>query len=88
MARLRLETGKGRENGFDIIRQFYVLVDNHFKEKKQVQDYAEMLYRSPKTLSNLFSLYGLDSPLHIIHERIDAEARRCCSIPRRAPRNQ
>ena len=86
MARLRLETGKGRENGFDIIRQFYVLVDNHFKEKKQVQDYAEMLYRSPKTLSNLFSLYGLDSPLHIIHERIDAEARRCCSIPRRAPR--
>ena len=32
MARLRLETGKGRENGFDIIRQFYVLVDNHFKE--------------------------------------------------------
>ena len=76
MARLRLETGKGRENGFDIIRQFYVLVDNHFKEKKQVQDYAEMLYRSPKTLSNLFSLYGLDSPLHIIHERIDAEARR------------
>lgn len=76
MARLRLQVDKERENGFDIIRQFYVLVDNHFKEKKQVQDYAEMLYRSPKTLSNLFSLYGLDSPLRIIHERVDAEARR------------
>lgn len=76
MARLRLEVDQERENGFDIIRQFYVLVDNHFKEKKQVQDYAEMLYRSPKTLSNLFSLYGLNSPLRIIHERVDAEARR------------
>lgn len=76
MARLRLEVDQERENSFDIIRQFYVLVDNHFKEKKQVQDYAEMLYRSPKTLSNLFSLYGLNSPLRIIHERVDAEARR------------
>ena len=26
----------GRENTFDVIRQFYVLVDSHFKEKKQV----------------------------------------------------
>ena len=32
MARLRLEVDQERENGFDIIRQFYVLVDNHFKE--------------------------------------------------------
>ena len=41
-----------------------------------VQDYAEMLYRSPKTLSNLFAAYGLPSPLRIIHERIEAEAKR------------
>ena len=73
-------------NGFDIIRQFYVLVDNHFKEKKQVQDYAEMLYRSPKTLSNLFSLYGLNSPLRIIHERVDAEARRLLLYTSKTPR--
>lgn len=76
IAREKFQVSDERENSFDIIRQFYVLVDNHFKEKKQVQDYAEMLYRSPKTLSNLFSLYGLASPLRIIHERIDAEARR------------
>ena len=43
--------------------------------KRQVQDYADMLCRSPKTLSNLFSACGLPSPLRIIHERIDAEAR-------------
>ena len=41
-----------------------------------MQDYAEMLYRSPKTLSNLFAAYGLPSPLRIIHERIEAEAKR------------
>lgn len=76
IARQKLEVNEERENSFDIIRQFYVLVDNHFKEKKQVQDYADMLCRSPKTISNLFSLYGLSSPLHVIHERIDAEARR------------
>lgn len=76
MARQRLEGGREQENGFDIIRQFYVLVDKHFKEKKRVQDYADMLYRSPKTLSNLFARYGLGSPLRIIHERVDAEARR------------
>lgn len=76
IARRKFEVNDDRENSFDIIRRFYVLVDNHFKEKKQVQDYADMLFRSPKTISNLFSMYGLASPLHIIHERIDAEARR------------
>lgn len=76
IAREMFDVNSERENTFDVIRQYYVLVDNHFKEKKQVQDYADMLCRSPKTISNLFSLYGLSSPLRIIHERIDAEARR------------
>ena len=61
---------------FDIIRQYYILVDQYFKEKKKVQEYADMLNRSPKTLSNIFSSYGLPSPLRIIHERIEAEAKR------------
>ncbi len=67
-----------RENdkSFDVVRQFYMLVNTHFKEKKQVQDYADLLFRSPKTISNLFSEYGLPSPLRVIHERIIAEAKR------------
>lgn len=65
-----------KENTFDIIRQYYILVDAHFKEKKLVSDYAEMLHRSPKTLSNIFASYHLPSPLKIIHERIIAEAKR------------
>ena len=44
----------------------------NFKEKKQVQDYADILFRSPKTLSNLFASCGLPSPLKVIHERIEA----------------
>jgi AraC-like DNA-binding protein len=60
----------------DIIRKFNVLVDQHFRDKHQVQDYAELLFRSPKTLSNLFAKSGLPSPLVTIHQRIALEARR------------
>lgn len=76
IARNRFEVSKEKEKSFDLIRQFYVLVDTYFREKKQVQDYAEMLFRSPKTLSNLFLEYDLPSPLKVIHDRIDSEAKR------------
>ena len=76
IAREKFSVSPEREKAFDMVRQFYVLVDNHFKEKKMVQDYADMLHRSPKTLSNLFTTCGLPSPLRIIHERIEAEAKR------------
>lgn len=76
MARERFAVSSETERAFDLIRQFYILVDNHFKEKKKVQDYADMLHRSPKTLSNLFAACGLASPLRIVHERILSEARR------------
>lgn len=76
IARQRFGVGQEKEKTFDIIRQYYVLVDRHFKEKKQVQDYADILCRSPKTLSNLFSTCGLLSPLRVIHDRIEAEAMR------------
>lgn len=76
IARRKFGVGQENEKNFDIIRQFYVLVDCNYREKKQVQDYADILCRSPKTLSNLFSVCGLPSPLRIIHERIEAEAKR------------
>lgn len=76
IARDKYLINEEKEKAFDIVRRFYVLVDQYFKEKKQVQDYAELLFRSPKTLSNLFAGYGLPSPLHVIHERIISEAKR------------
>lgn len=60
----------------DTIRKFNFLVDLHYKTKRKVSDYAEMLYRSPKTLSNLFSIYNQKSPQQIILERIALEAKR------------
>lgn len=70
--------GVRKENGmqFETIRKFYVLVDTHFKEKKQVQEYADMLNKSPKTLANLLSVYQQPSAIRVIHNRIQAEAER------------
>ena len=55
IARQRLNITQEKEYSFEIIRQYYNLVDEHFRTKKQVQDYADLLHKSPKTLSNIFS---------------------------------
>ncbi len=60
----------------DIIRKYNVLVDTHYKTKRKVTDYADLLFKSPKTLSNLFSKYNQKSPQQIILERIALEAKR------------
>lgn len=72
------QMGGKRENGmqFETVRKFYVLVDTYYREKKQVQEYADLLNKSPKTLANILSAYGLPSAIRIIHERIEAEAKR------------
>ena len=60
----------------DVIRKFNVLVDTHYKTKRKVSDYAELLFKSPKTLSNLFAIYNQKSPQQIILERLALEAKR------------
>jgi AraC-like DNA-binding protein len=60
----------------DLVRKFHILVENHFKEKHQVAAYAELLCKSPKTLSNVFKKTGDDAPLAIINKRIILEAKR------------
>lgn len=60
----------------DLIRKFNILVEQHFKEKHQVADYAELLFKSPKTLSNFFKKHNVKSPLKTINSRIAAEAKR------------
>ncbi|MDD4481107.1 MAG: AraC family transcriptional regulator [Bacteroidales bacterium] len=76
IARQKFAIEPGNESTFHLIREFFTLVDRHYKEKKKVRDYAGLLHRSPKTLANLFARYNLPSPLHIIHERTEAEAKR------------
>jgi AraC-like DNA-binding protein len=60
----------------DIVREYNYLVESNFKTKNQVADYAEMLNKSPKTLSNLFKKYNEKSPLQVIQNRTILEARR------------
>ncbi|UJH69225.1 helix-turn-helix domain-containing protein [Allomuricauda sp. SCSIO 65647] len=60
----------------DIIRKFNFLVDVHYKTKRKVGEYADMLYKSPKTLSNLFAIYNQKTPQQIILERLALEAKR------------
>ena len=60
----------------DIVREFNYLVEKHFKMKHLVSDYAEMLNKSPKTLSNIFNMLGGKTPLQFIQNRILLEAHR------------
>jgi len=52
------------------------LVEQHFKTKHTVAEYAELLYKSPKTLSNIFLKMGSKTPLQYIQERKLLEAKR------------
>lgn len=64
------------EEKFDLIRRYNLLVEVYYKNEHEVQFYARQLNKSPKTLSNIFSLYHCDSPLKTIHKRIIIEAKR------------
>ena len=61
---------------YDLIRQYCLLVERHYKRQKQVAFYAAELHKSPKTLSNHFARNGQPSPLQVIHERLLLEAQR------------
>jgi AraC-like DNA-binding protein len=60
----------------DLVREFQFLVEQHFKIKHSVQEYADLLNKSIKTLANTFSKVSDKSPLQIIHERKLVEAKR------------
>ena len=60
----------------ELIRQFNILVEQHYKENHQVKSYARMLHKSPKTLSNVFAAAGHKTPIEVIHNRILVEGKR------------
>ena len=80
LAKDQLITHELDNKQIDTIRKFNFLVDAHFKEKRLVKDYADLLFKSPKTLSNLFSIYNQKSPQQIIHDRFILEAKRLFSF--------
>lgn len=64
------------KNSMDLVREFNFLVEQHFKEKHTVAEYADLLNKSPKTISNVFAKIAEKKPLQYIHERRMLEARR------------
>ena len=59
-----------------IIKEYNYLVHQHYKKLTKVLDYANLLHKSPKTLSNLFGKYVDKTPLQIINDRRLLEAQR------------
>jgi AraC-like DNA-binding protein len=64
------------EDKMDIVRQFNLLLEIHFKTEHEVIFYAEALNKSPKTLTNVFRICNCPSPSALIHNRIILEAKR------------
>ncbi len=64
------------QSDIDLVRSFNVLVEEHFRTRKTIGEYAELMYKSPKTITNVFSKYSKDSPLQVIHKRVIMEAKR------------
>jgi len=67
---------KVQEEKYHLIRKFNLLVETHFREEHSVSFYAQQLFKSPKTLSNVFALYNNKTPSQVIQERILIEAKR------------
>lgn len=60
----------------DIVRKFSLILEQNFKKEHSVSFYADLLNKSPKTLSNVFSLLKQSTPSNLIRDRIILEAKR------------
>ncbi len=65
-----------QQSKIDVIRNFNYLVEMHYKTKHTVAEYAEMLNKPAKSLTNLFACHLNKSPLQIIGDRIFTESKR------------
>lgn len=70
----KLVQSKSKSENSDI-EQFYLKVEDNYKTKHKVQEYAEMFETTTASLSNAFRDFPL-SPIKIIHQRIHLEAKR------------
>lgn len=76
IAKQKLTHKEISDDKLSIIRIFSISLEQYYKTQHGVQFYADLLHKSPKTLSNLFSLHHYPAPSKIIYARIILEARR------------
>ncbi|MDF1695279.1 MAG: helix-turn-helix domain-containing protein [Saprospiraceae bacterium] len=60
----------------NLIREYNYLVEKYYATYTKVSDYARLLHKSPKTLSNIFKMYIDKTPIQLINERRLLEAKR------------
>lgn len=73
-----------KSSNLELIRQFNILVEKYFRTKHKVNDYAELMNRSPKTLTNIFAKNKQPSPSEIIQKRIIIEAKRLLTYTKKS----
>ncbi|WP_310556972.1 helix-turn-helix domain-containing protein [Flavobacterium sp.] len=64
------------ESKIDVIRNYFYFVETNYKTKHSVADYAILLNKPAKSITNLFAAHYNKSPLKVIQERIHIEAKR------------
>ncbi|UUF13101.1 MULTISPECIES: AraC family transcriptional regulator [Flavobacterium] len=65
-----------KNNDVEFFRRFTQLVEENYKKKHSVADYADILTIAPKTLTHKFKRLNLPQPNEIIKSRIILEAKR------------
>src|SRR5690606_21053081 len=65
-----------QQNDLEFFRKFTMLVEEHYRQKHHVADYAELLGVAPKTITHKFKRLKLPLPNDVIKNRIVMEAKR------------
>ena len=65
-----------QQSDLDFFRRFARLVEEHYKSKHTVADYADFLCMAPKTITHKFNRMRLPQPNEVIKNRIILEAKR------------
>ncbi|WP_149241715.1 helix-turn-helix domain-containing protein [Dyadobacter sp. 32] len=65
-----------QQNDLEFFRKFTRLVEEHYKTKHTVADYADSLCMAPKTITHKFNRLRLPQPNEVIKNRIILEAKR------------
>jgi len=77
LAKKQMETRPGlMDEKLDLVRKFNLLLEVNCRTQHEVRFYANLLNKSPKTLSNHFALFNYPSPSKVIQQRIVQEAKR------------
>ena len=72
-----LDTELTEQNSdLEFFRKFTLLVEEHYKQKHHVADYAGLLFMAPKTITHKFKRLKLPQPNDVIKNRILLEAKR------------